>query len=347
MGKKEFVVHCFVVIFFMAIAAQASDDLMKNAQDTFKPIPKSISMLKGKAISPEKIELGKMLFFEPRLSASGLISCNTCHNLGTGGVDLQETSTGHGWQRGPRNAPTVLNAVFNIAQFWDGRAADLKEQAQGPPLAPIEMATTRERFEQTLKSMPEYVALFEKAFATEKDPVSYVNASEAIEAFETTLLTPDSPFDKFIEGNEGALSAKEKEGLNLFMGKGCSGCHNGINMGGGSYQTFGVVSTPKAEIIAGDTGRFKITKDKSDKFAFKVPSLRNIALTPPYFHSGKIWSLKEAVSIMGVVQLGISLTGSEIDKIEAFLKTTTGVQPKVVFPILPASTESTPKPKLD
>jgi len=288
-----------------------------------------------------------MLYFEPRLSASALISCNTCHNVGIGGADFQETSIGHRWQKGPRNAPTVLNSVFNIAQFWDGRAEDLKQQAKGPVQASVEMNNTPEAIIKVLKSMPEYEALFKNVFPGQPDPVTFDNMAEAIEAFEATLLTPDSPFDLYLKGNEDALTPAQKEGLKVFMDKGCAICHGGINMGGAAYFPFGLVERPKAEIIAGDTGRYKITHSKSDEYVFKAPSLRNIELTPPYFHSGKVWDLKEAVKIMGVAQLGTVLTAEEVNRIEGFLKTTTGVQPKVEYPILPAPTEQTPKPKLD
>lgn len=324
-----------------------SDDLLEKAKSIFKPIPTTPPELKGNPITPEKVELGKMLYFDPRLSKSGLISCNTCHNVGMGGVDFQETSVGHGWQRGPRNAPTVLNAVFNIAQFWDGRAPDLKTQAKGPVQASVEMNNTPEQVVKTLKSMPRYVEIFKKAFPGEKDPVAFDNMVKAIEAFEATLITPDSRFDKFLKGDTNALTTEEKEGLGLFIDKGCAGCHGGINMGGQGYAPFGVVKRPDKEVIAGDKGRFKVTGVKSDEYVFKIPSLRNIELTPPYFHSGKVWSLREAVAIMGSVQLGVTLSRQEIDKIVKFLKTTTGRQPEIEYPILPAPTDTTPKPKLD
>jgi cytochrome c peroxidase len=336
-----------VVVALTAGAAVAADDLMQLAQKRFKPIPKGIPQIKGKSFSHEKIELGRMLYFEPRLSASALISCNTCHNVGLGGADFQETSVGHRWQKGPRNAPTVLNSVFNMAQFWDGRAEDLKQQAKGPVQASVEMNNTPEATIAVLKSMPEYPALFKKAFPGQADPVTFDSMAEAIEAFEATLLTPQSPFDQFLEGKKDALTTQQKEGLKTFMEKGCVTCHGGINMGGEAYFPFGLVERPRSEIIAGDTGRFKITQSKSDEYVFKAPSLRNIDLTPPYFHSGKVWVLKEAVKIMGSAQLGTLITDAEADKIVAFLKSTTGVQPKVEHPILPAPTGQTPKPKLD
>ncbi len=288
-----------------------------------------------------------MLYFEPRLSASHLISCNTCHNLGTGGVDLQETSVGHGWQKGPRNAPTVLNAVFNIAQFWDGRAKDLADQAKGPVQATVEMNNNPQRVVATLKSMPEYRNLFALAFPKQKDHTSFENTVKAIEVFEATLLTPDSRFDEFLKGDAKALNSQEKEGLRLFIDKGCASCHNGINLGGNSYFPFGVVQNPGVEILPpGDKGRFKVTKTASDEYVFKVPTLRNIQLTPPYFHSGKVWSLKEAVSIMGSSQLGIKLDDNQTGKITIFLNSLNGEQVKTEYPILPANTEDTPKPIL-
>lgn len=345
--KKPGILTYLLILFFATSAVAADDDLMKKAQSLFKPIPKTVSEMKGKTFTPLKVELGKMLYFEPRLSASALISCNTCHNVGMGGIDFQETSIGHRWQKGPRNAPTVLNSVFNVAQFWDGRAEDLKQQAKGPVQASVEMNNTPEMAIKTLKSMPEYVASFENAFPGQADPVTFDNMAEAIEAFEATLLTPDSPFDHFLEGNNDAINETQRDGLKLFMDKGCGACHGGINMGGAAYFPFGLIEKPRAEILAGDTGRYKVTHSKSDEYVFKAPSLRNIELTPPYFHSGKVWSIREAVRIMGTVQLGAVLTNEEVDEIVAFLRTTTGVQPKVEYPVLPAPTEQTPKPKLD
>ena len=212
--------------------AATQDPLIEQARALFEVIPSTPPELEGNPATPEKVELGKMLYFEPRLSSSWLISCNTCHNVGMGGVDLMETSIGHGWQKGPRNAPTVLNAVFNIAQFWDGRAEDLAEQAQGPVQAGVEMNNTPDRAIQTLKSMQEYVRRFGESFPGEADPVTFDNMALAIEVFEATLLTPNSPFDRFLMGDSEALSELEREGLETFVGKGCATCHNGVNMGG-------------------------------------------------------------------------------------------------------------------
>lgn len=334
-----------LVIAATAFAQDAA--LMKKAQSLFKPLPVTPPILKANPATPARTELGKLLWFDPRLSSSWLISCNTCHNLSLGGVDLLETAVGHGWQKGPRNSPTVLNAVLNIAQFWDGRAKDLQEQAMGPVQAAVEMNSTPERAVKTLKSIPEYVAMFAKAFPGESDPVTFQNMARAIEAFEATLLTPQSSFDIFLGGNAGALKTSEKRGLELFIGKGCVRCHAGVNVGGQGYFPFGVVEKPGADILpASDKGRFAVTRTASDEYVFKSPSLRNIALTAPYFHSGKVWDLKQAVAIMGTAQLGAKLSDAEADAIVAFLKTLTGQQPRVEYPILPPHTKDTPLPDI-
>ena len=327
--------------------AWGQDDIMRQARAIFKPVPAKAPVLKNNRATPAKIELGKMLFFDPRLSSSNLISCNTCHNVGLGGVDIQETSIGHGWQKGPRNAPTVLNAVFNLAQFWDGRAEDLEAQAKGPVQASVEMNNKPERVVETLKSIPGYLPLFKKAFPRDKDPITFDNMARAIEVFEATLITPDSRFDRYLKGERNALAAKEHEGLKLFMAKGCSACHNGVNIGGTGYFPFGVKESPAADVRpTEDLGRFKVTNTAADKYVFKSPSLRNIELTPPYFHSGKIWKLGDAVKIMGSAQLGTTLSDDEAGNIVAYLQTLNGRQPKVVYPIMPPNSDSTPKPLL-
>ena len=343
---RNLVVLSVAAVVAFTTSPASADDLMQSARETFKPIPLAVPAVKGNAVTREKIELGKMLFFDTRLSASQIISCNSCHNLAAGGVDAGPTSIGHGWQKGPRRAPTVLNAVFNVAQFWDGRAEDLKAQAKGPIQASIEMNATPALVEKTLASMPAYVERFKKAFPEDASPVTFDNITKAIEAFEATLITPASRFDQFLEGNADDLTAQEKNGLSLFMDKGCSGCHNGINVGGEAYFPFGVVEKPGAEILpANDKGRFAVTKTASDEYVFRAAPLRNVALRAPYFHSGQVWSLKQAVGIMGASQLGQRLTDQEEDAIVAFLQTLTGEQPKVELPILPPRTDATPLPK--
>lgn len=331
----------------LGFSAATEDSLLKNAQAVFQPIPDKAPLIKDNEATPDKLELGKMLYFEPRLSKSGLISCNTCHNVGMGGADFQQTSTGHGWKQGPRNAPTVLNSVFNVAQFWDGRAKNLAEQAKGPVQAGVEMNNAPDNVVKTLNSMPEYVALFKKSFPEQKDPVTFDNMAKAIEVFEATLLTPHSKFDAFLKGDATALNQDEKDGLKLFVANDCSSCHGGVNMGGDAYHPLGVVNKPSDKIIAGDKGRFAITQAKQDEFFFKSPSLRNIELTSPYFHSGVVWDLEEAVAVMNDSQIGADLKDDDIRKIVAFLKTTTGKQPEVTYPILPAPTHATPKPSLE
>jgi cytochrome c peroxidase len=329
----------------LSMSAWAKEDTMARAKDLFKPLPAKATDIKGNPATPAKTDLGRMLYFEPRLSASYLISCNTCHNIGLGGADLQETSIGHGWQKGPRNAPTVFNAVYNVAQFWDGRAEDLKAQAKGPMEAPVEMHNTPDRVVEVLKSVPGYAQPFKNAFPGERDPITYDNVAKAIEVFEAGLLTPDAPFDRYLKGNRQALKPKEEAGLSLFINKGCAACHGGINVGGAGYFPFGVAEAPSAEIRpAADTGRFKVTYTSSDNYVFRAPSLRNVALTAPYFHSGKVWKLSEAVAVMGSAQLGIRLNDQETAAISVFLQTLTGKQPKIEYPILPPSSDSTPQP---
>lgn len=328
-------------------AMAAEDALMKEAQGLFEPIPLKPPAVKGITPTPALVDLGKALYFDPRLSESHNISCNTCHQVGLGGVDMLPTSIGHKSQQGSRNAPTVLNSVFNTAQFWDGRAADLKEQAGGPIQNPIEMGITHQHAIEMLKAIPGYKPMFEKAFPQQPNPITIGNVETAIAAFEATLITPNSPFDKYLGGDENALTAEQKEGLKLFIDQGCASCHNGVNVGGGMYAPFGVVEKPGADILPpADKGRFQVTKTADDAYVFKVPTLRNVELTPPYFHSGQSWDLKQAVGVMATSQLGEHLTDDQITKITAFLDALTGEQPKVTYPILPPSTVETPKPQM-
>jgi len=333
--------------FAAAPSSAAEDELMQSAQEVFRPIPEEPASLAGNPITPDKVELGKMLFFEPRLSESWMLSCNACHNLATGGVDLQETSIGHGWRKGPRNAPTVLNGVFNIAQFWDGRAKDLEEQATGPMMNPGEMGSSAERVIGTLRSIPEYGERFERAFPGEADPVSLGNVAKAIAAFEAAALrTPNAPLDRYLAGDAGSLSEQQKAGLRLFMKKGCVSCHYGTNVGGGRYARFGEVQPPSGDVRPEtDKGRFTVTGQPEDEYVFRVAPLRNVALTPPYFHSGQVWDLKSAVAIMGRAQLGLELTEEEVGAIVEFLKSLTGEEPRIVYPVLPVVTSNTPLPK--
>ncbi len=324
--------------------AASADELRDKAAEVFKPLPSTVPAVKDNPVTPAKIELGKALFFDPRLSASGVFSCYSCHNLATGGDDNMETSVGHGWQKGPRNSPTALNAVLNEAQFWDGRAADLAAQAKGPIQAGVEMANTPEQVVATLTSMPAYVDSFKAAFPDEVEPVSFDNMAKAIEAFEATLITP-APFDAYLNGDDAALSDTAKAGMALFIDKGCSSCHSGVNVGGHGYYPFGLIEKPGSEILPeGDKGRFAVTETADDEYVFRASPLRNIALTAPYFHSGKVWDLKVAVQIMAESQLGEELSDDEANQIVAFLDSLTGTLPEITVPVLPAETATTPRP---
>jgi cytochrome c peroxidase len=343
--KKSFLVLMSVSCLATG-SALAQNDLRANAKSQFQPLPITTPSLKGIESAPARVELGKMLYFEPRLSESHAISCNSCHIVGMGGADAQKTSIGHRWQRGSRNAPTVLNAIFNTAQFWDGRAEDLRAQAGGPLINPIEMATTEQHVVEQLKGIPGYAEPFRKAFPGQQDPITFANVRDAIALFEATLITPNAPFDRWLAGDDRAMTASQTEGLKLFMEKGCSSCHNGINIGGGMYAPFGVVEKPGADLLPPqDHGRFMVTKTASDEYVFKVPTLRNIALTPPYFHTGESWDLRQAVAVMGKSQLGTELTDQEIDRVTDFMNALTGEQPEVVYPLLPPSVATTPRPQ--
>ncbi|AJC85689.1 cytochrome c551 peroxidase [Campylobacter sp. RM16704] len=292
--------------------------------------------VKASKFSKEKVNLGKKLYFEPRLSKSGLISCNTCHNLGMGGADGIAAAVGHKWTANPHhlNSPTVYNSVLNSTQFWDGRAGTLADQAKGPIEAEPEMATPAKLAVEKISSMPEYVKEFKKIYGS--NGVTFDNIADAIATFERTLLTP-SKFDKFLEGDTKALSKKEKDGLKTFIDKGCTACHTGVNLGG-SMQAFQVAAKYKFANI----GDFKGDANG----LVKTPTLRNIAETAPYFHNGAIWSLQEAIKEMGSVQLGIEISDKEAASIEIFLNALTGKKPNISYPQLPKATEKTPKPEL-
>ena len=293
--------------------------------------------------SPERIQLGRMLFFENRLSKNHDISCNSCHDLATFGVDGKATSAGHKGQKGSRNSPTVFHASGHVAQFWDGRAATLEEQAAGPMMNPAEMAMPDEkRLLATLNSMPQYVEAFKQSFPGDKKPVSVTNAARSIAAFERGLVTT-SRFDKFLAGDEKALTDPERRGLDLFAGAGCTTCHNGPAVGGTSFQKLGLIEEYKTE----DKGRFGVTKNEDDLHKFRVPTLRNVEKTGPWFHDGSVQDLPTAVRLMARHQLGMSFSDPEVDDIVAFLKSLTGELPGqdvLAVPTLPPSSPTTPKP---
>lgn len=307
------------------------------AEEPIQPI----QPLSDKDVDSAQAELGKKLFFDARLSKSGFISCNSCHNLSRGGTDNLETSIGHKWHQGPINAPTVLNAGLNLAQFWDGRAADLQEQAGGPIANPGEMAFTHELALKMLESIPAYADAFKETFGA--GGITMDQVTLAIAEFEKTLRTPNARFDQWLHGDKNALTEQELSGYELFKKSGCAACHNGPGAGGGSFQKMGVVKPYQTDNKA--RGRADVTGKDEDLFVFKVPLLRNIDRTYPYFHDGKAGTLTEAVGTMGQVQLGKELTAEEKADIVAFLKTLTGDQPAFPLPILPASTQNTPPPQ--
>lgn len=263
----------------------------------FEPLPASIiDEQKNEAL----IKLGRMLYMDPRLSVNDTISCNSCHRLDKFGVDNEPTSPGHAGKRGGRNSPTTLNAALHIAQFWDGRTKDVEEQALGPILNPVEMGMPSEAAViDKLKKIDVYQTLFAEAFKDEKDPFQYKNIGVAIGAFERTLLTP-SRFDDFLNGDKEALSQAEQRGLRKFIHMGCATCHNGVVLGGNSFKKIGMVEPYETA----DMGRYEVTGIESDKKVFKVPSLRNITQTGPYFHDGSVETLDEAIRLMAKHQLG-------------------------------------------
>jgi len=309
-----------------------------------KPIPSSTTELMKlidnpkNPITKDKVELGKKLYFDPRLSKSGLLSCNFCHNLSEGGDDGVSAAIGHKWTANPHhlNSPTVYNAVFFDAQFWDGRDKDLEAQAQGPIQAGPEMAATKEHVVNTVVSMPEYVAEFKKAYGNDVK-ISFTKVTDTIGLFERTLVTP-SVYDDYLNGNDKAMSPAQKDGLKTFIDKGCATCHTGIAVGQ-SMNAFNITATYKYQNV----GDFKGDKNGM----VKVPTLRNITQTAPYFHNGQIWSLKEAIVEMGRIQLGTKITDKEASSIEEFLKALDGRKADIVIPQLPVSTDKTPKPSIN
>lgn len=301
-------------------------------------------IVQDEKINEAQAELGKKLFFDPRLSKSGFISCNSCHNLSLSGTDNLKTSIGHNWHQGPINSPTVYNAKYNFSQFWDGRAKDLIEQAGGPIANPGEMASNHELALEVINTIPAYVQEFRRVFGGDSvKAVKLDHVTQAIAEFEKTLITPNSRFDQWLLGDAKAITSHELAGYTLFKNSGCVACHNGVAVGGTSYQKLGLVKPYETENKA--TGRFAVTGKKEDTLKFKVPTLRNVELTYPYFHDGEVATLKEAVAVMGEIQLGRNFTSDEQDKIVAFLKTLTGELPDITMPILPPSSNDTPAPE--
>ncbi|MGC2183180.1 MAG: cytochrome c peroxidase, partial [Terriglobales bacterium] len=304
----------------------ASGKVQVNAEalKLFAPLPAVMSS-PDNPVTDEKVTLGRVLYYDPRLSASQKISCNTCHPLDAYGAESKPVSTGHKNQKGTRNAPTVYNAAGHFVQFWDGRAPTVEEQAKGPITNPVEMAMpSNAAAVQVIKSIPEYVALFQTAFPKDKDdPITYNNMALAIGAFERELVTP-SRWDAFIEGDLSALTDAEKSGFNTFAATGCQWCHYGSYVGGASYQKLGVVKPWPNQT---DLGLYQVTKEGMDKMVFKVPSLRNIKKTGPYFHDGSVPTLDQAIRNMAVHQRGVTLTDAQVKSIEIWMDSLTGQVP--------------------
>jgi cytochrome c peroxidase len=311
-----------------------------------EPLPEKPPIPKDNPMTPEKISLGKQLYFDPRLSKDGTVSCNSCHNLMSSGTDNRPVSVGVDAQKGGRSAPTVWNAAYLTAQFWDGRAATLEEQAKGPILNPIEMGMPDpETAVKRIKDVPGYVTQFDKVFGG-KNPVNYDNIAKAIAAFERTLITPNSPFDRFAKGDKKALAEPAKRGMKLVESVGCTSCHTGANfagptnlsMGEGFFQKFPTFPGSKYEKsynLTADLGLHSVTKKEEDKNMWRVPTWRNVALTAPYFHNGSVATLDEAVRVMAKTQLNKELKADEVKDIVAFLNSLTGEFPKIAMPRLP------------
>jgi len=332
---------------FGAVTLLGASDagLLKKAKEMgLKGIPQSkLEVLKlvddpKNPITEAKVELGKKLYFEPRLSKSGLISCNTCHNLAMGGVDGVAAAIGHKWTANPHhlNSPTVYNSVLNKVQFWNGRSPHLEDQAQGPIQAGPEMAAPAELVLARVVSMPAYVDEFKKAYGNDVK-IDFKLIADTIAVFERTLVTP-SRFDDFMNGDLTALSAAEKKGLGKFLDKGCVSCHNDIGLGG-TMQPFATAAKYKFASLGDFVG--------DENGMVKTPTLRNIEETAPYFHNGGIWNLADAVKEMGSTQLGLDISDSDAADIVVFLKALTGDKPEISYPVLPVSTSKTPKPDMN
>jgi cytochrome c peroxidase len=330
------------ILFFVqtAFAAGGDADTLKQAGQAFGHLPKVFVSDKN-PVTPAKLELGRILFFENRVSVDGTASCIRCHPFSLYAADGLRKSIGHDCKVNPRNAPTILNVAGQISIHWIGNREDVEDQAKQALLGPPSFGMpSYQAVEAKLKEIKGYAPLFQKAFPGEKDPITADNFAKAVGAFERTLIIP-SRFDAYLAGGKTALKEPEKKGLKLFMDKGCAGCHSGPLIGGESYKKFGLSEpyweqTKSKEI---DEGRFTVTKDEKDKYFFKVPPLRNVQMTSPYFHDGSVDRLQDAVLIMGKVQLGMTLTDAQTGEIVVFLKSLTGQIPAKVLqaPILPPS----------
>ncbi len=313
----------------LALSAGAvQSDTLADYMDFFEPLPHLPPIPADNTMTPEKIELGKMLFFEPRISASGVISCATCHNPALGWSDRIPRAVGHGGQVGERNTPTVLNSGFLESQFWDGREPDLEGQALGPIQADIEMNMTLAEAIERLKAFEIYRQHFAEAFPDDPDPINPGNVALAIATFERTLNTPNSPLDRFLRGDVQAMTGRQVEGMKLFVDAGCVACHGGPALTDSNFHRFELPGSR-------DEGRFLVTGDEADRFAFRTPTLRNVAVTYPYFNNGSVDNLHDAVQLMGQQMLGQDFTEEELDSLVDFMHALTGEMPRVEIPALP------------
>ncbi|WP_404377949.1 cytochrome-c peroxidase [Vreelandella aquamarina] len=316
-----------VTLLFATSAAQASDGL-EDYRQRFEPLPHLPPLPADNSQTDEKVELGNMLFFEPRISSSGVISCATCHNPALGWSDRIPRAVGHNGQVGERNTPTVLNSGFLDAQFWDGREPDLEGQALGPIQADVEMAMQLDHALERLAEFDLYQNKFSAAYPDQEDPISADNLAKALAAFQRTLNTPDAPFDRYLRGDMDAISEQAKNGMVAFVDNGCIACHRGPNF---TDSQFHAIQVPGSK----DLGRYVVTGEESDKYRFRTPSLRNVAVTYPYMNNGATPTLEEAVAVMGQEMLGREFDEATIDDITAFLHTLTGEMPAFEVPALP------------
>jgi len=324
----------------VSLSSDGDKGLQTRANQTFGPLPKVMASASNLG-TPEKIKLGKILFYEKRISVDGTVSCSKCHPFSLYAADGLRKAIGDQCRINPRNAPTVLNAAAQISAHWIGNRTNVEDQAKQSVIGPPSFGMPSfAEVESRLKEIDGYGSLFKEAFPDDKDPITVDNFAEAVGAFERTLVTP-SPFDDFLSGDLQKMSEREKKGLSTFMETGCSSCHSGAYIGGQRYTKFGVLEpygqyTKSQEI---DEGRFVVTKDESDKYVFKVPILRNVAMTGPYFHDGSVDDLQRAEYIMGKIQLGRELSNEELEDVDAFLKSLTGRIPDdaLLIPLLPST----------
>lgn len=327
---RSYLPAVFVTCAAMACEGHAEETYSQSVAPQAEVENEPIRPLPGiPALDPKLVALGRRLFFDGTLSADGSIRCASCHDLASGGDDGHVHSTGIGGKQGGVNAPTVLNSALNFVLFWDGRAATLEEQAGGPIENPLEMGSSLPSVVARLAAKPDYRNAFHAVYP---DGITPDHVREAIATFERTLLTEDAPIDRFLRGDASALTPEQREGYELFKGAGCIACHQGANVGGNMFQRFGVMGNyfeDRGHVTEADYGRFNVTHNESDRFVFRVPSLRNVELTAPYFHDGTADTLERAVRVMAKYQLGRQLTNQQVDRIVAFLKSLTGRQPQV------------------